>query len=184
MTSPWSLPRLAFHENLPNERGDRLDGIRHREKSHQRQTGIRQACMNALADGPDSGLAGQRLEGLHRMIDHHLIELAHQPLVGTEHDRADRTPTGVSLCAARPSSRRLALPKASAQPQLHGPVVVCQGAHGPFVLSDTRGGHGLHRADDGLEISRRRYLSAKARRACHSWLLRRSPCSAQPSGRI
>src|ERR1700734_1992656 len=51
---------LALHENLPDERGDRLDGNRHREESGERQARVREARMNPLADGPDSPGPGQR----------------------------------------------------------------------------------------------------------------------------
>ena len=54
-----AVARFAFHLNLPDERGDGLDGVRHGEESHQRQARVRQARMNALADGPDLGFAGQ-----------------------------------------------------------------------------------------------------------------------------
>jgi hypothetical protein len=89
-----TVVRLAFHENLPDKRGDGLDGIRHGEESHQRQARVRQARMNTFTDGPDFGFAGQSRECLIRIIGHHLIKLAHQSLVGTEHDGADRTRSG------------------------------------------------------------------------------------------
>ena len=59
MTSPSAAARLALDENLPDERGDGLDGIRHGEESDERQARVRQARMNALADGPDLGFARQ-----------------------------------------------------------------------------------------------------------------------------
>ena len=84
-----AMARLALDENLPDERGDGLDGIRHGEESRQRQSRFRQARMSALSDGPDQGFAGQGGEGLHRIISHHIVKPAHQSLVRTEHDRAD-----------------------------------------------------------------------------------------------
>ena len=105
--------RFAFDLNLSDERRDGLDGIRHGEKSDQRQAGIRQTRMNALADGPDLRFAGQGGERLDREIGHHVIELADQSLVGTEHDRADRIcASGLLRCStdrggpACPESRR------------------------------------------------------------------------------
>jgi hypothetical protein len=47
--------------------------------------------MNAFADRPDPRCACQICQGLNRVISHDIIELAHQSLVGTKHDRADRT---------------------------------------------------------------------------------------------
>jgi hypothetical protein len=47
--------------------------------------------MNALTDGPDLGFGRQSRQRLDRMIGHHIIKLAHQSLVGTKHDRANRT---------------------------------------------------------------------------------------------
>ena len=85
-----AVARLALDENLPDQRGDGLDGVRHGEEPHQRQARVRQARVHALTDGPDSDSSGQRGERLHRIVGHHLVELAHQSLVGTEHDGADR----------------------------------------------------------------------------------------------
>ena len=155
--------RFAFDLNLPDERGDGLDGVRHGEESHQRQARVRQARMNALTDSPDLGFAGQSCESLDRIIGHHLIKLAHQSLVGTEHDRANRTGNGLSFPFCN-QGRRPAFPEACAQPQFHSAIVVGQRAHRFLVLSDARGGHGLHRANDGLEISGTVDLSAQARR--------------------
>jgi hypothetical protein len=73
--------RFALHENLSDERGDGLDGVRHGEKSHQRQGRVRQACMNALTDGPDLGFGWQSRQRLDRIIGHHIVKLAHQSLV-------------------------------------------------------------------------------------------------------
>ena len=60
--------------------------------------------------------------------------------------------------------RRLVFPKARAQPQLHGPIIVGQRAHRFLVLSDARCGQGFHRADNGLEIAGTADLSAQALR--------------------
>ena len=56
--------RFAFNLKLPDERGDGLNGVRHREGSDQRQARIRQTRMNALADSPDSNLPGSALRVL------------------------------------------------------------------------------------------------------------------------
>src|ERR1017187_4577839 len=119
--------------------------------------------MNALTDGPDLGFARQSCECLDRIIGPHVIKLAHQSLVGSENDRANRTRIGLSFPFYH-QGRWLAFPKARAQPQLHGPIVVGQRAHRFLVLSDTRGGQGFHRADDRLEITGTPDLSAQARR--------------------
>src|ERR1017187_1368779 len=119
--------------------------------------------MNALTDGPDLGFARQSCECLDRIIGHHVIKLAHQSLVGSENDRANRTRIGLSFPFYH-QGRWLAFPKARAQPQRHGPIVVGQRAHRFLVLSDTRGGQGFHRADNGLEIAGTADLSAQALR--------------------
>ena len=62
--------RFAFNLNLPDERGDGLDGVRHGEESDQRQARVRQTRMNTLADRPDLGFAGQSRESLDRIIGH------------------------------------------------------------------------------------------------------------------
>jgi hypothetical protein len=76
-----AVARAALHENLADERGDGLDGVRHGEESHQRQARVRQARMNALTDGPDLGFGRQSRQRLDCIIGHHIIELAHQSLV-------------------------------------------------------------------------------------------------------
>src|ERR1017187_8154208 len=119
--------------------------------------------MNALTDGPDLGFARQSCECLDRIIGHHVIKLAHQSLVGSENDRANRTRIGLSFPFYH-QGRWLAFPKARAQPQLHGPIIVGQRAHRFLVLSDTRCGQGFHRADNGLEIAGTADLSAQALR--------------------
>ena len=43
--------------------------------------------MHALANRPDLRFRRQRSPVLHRMVDHHLVEPAHQSLIGAEHDR-------------------------------------------------------------------------------------------------
>ena len=59
-----AVMRFTFNENLPDERRDGVDGSRNGEKSHRRQTGVRQPRVNALADGPDSLFAGQQYPAL------------------------------------------------------------------------------------------------------------------------
>ena len=140
---------LALQENLPDERSDGLDGVRHGEVAHHRQTRVHQARTNALTDGPDLGFGRQSRQRFDRIVGHHLIELSHQPLVGTEHDRADRTRRCWSFSFCN-QGRRPAFPEACAQPQLHNAIVVGQRAHRFLVLSDARGGYRLHCADDGL----------------------------------
>ena len=66
--------RLALHENLPDQRGDSLDGVRDGEQPHQRQARVRQARVNALTDGPDFGLGRKSCQRLDRMIGHHVID--------------------------------------------------------------------------------------------------------------
>jgi hypothetical protein len=45
--------RFAFDLNLPDEPGNGLDGIRHGEKSQERQARVRQVSMNPRANGSD-----------------------------------------------------------------------------------------------------------------------------------
>jgi hypothetical protein len=110
-----AVARLALHENLPDERGDGLDGVRHGEESQQRQARVRQARMNALTDGPDLGFGRQSRQRLDRIIGHHIVKLAHQSLVGTEHDRANRTRNGLSFPFSN-QGRRTAFPEAAPNP--------------------------------------------------------------------
>jgi len=72
---------LARHQDLPDQRSDGLDGARQREERDRRKAGVCEARMDALTDRPDAGLAGESGETLDREIGHHLVELAHQPLV-------------------------------------------------------------------------------------------------------
>ena len=58
----------------PIEVGDTVS-VRHRIAS------IRQSRVNAFADGPDVGFAGQSGQSLHRKIGNHVIKLAHQSLI-------------------------------------------------------------------------------------------------------
>src|ERR1035438_234819 len=118
--------------------------------------------MNALADGPNLGFAGQRRQRLDRVIGHHIVKLAHQSLVRTEHDRANRAGDCFSLRFCNQGRRAFA--EAYAQAQLHRAIVVTQCAHRSLVLSDAGGGCCLHRADDGLEIPGSGNLPAHARR--------------------
>ncbi len=68
--------RFAFDLNLPDERGDGLNGVRDRKEPGQRQAGIRQTRMDALADSPHSRFAGQCGERLDRIIGNNIVELA------------------------------------------------------------------------------------------------------------
>jgi hypothetical protein len=86
--------RFAFDLDLPDERRDGLDGIRHGEKAHQRQARVRQPRVNPLADGPDVGFPGQRGEGLDRIVGDDIVELSHQPLIRPENHCADHTRSG------------------------------------------------------------------------------------------
>ena len=67
------------------------------------------------------------------MIGHQIIKLAHQPLVGTEDDgadraRANRARQGLLVRHSR-QGRRPNVPEADAQPQLHRAIVVIQRGH-------------------------------------------------------
>ena len=86
--------RLGLDENLADERGDGLDGTRHREEPPRRQARVRKARMDALADGPDLRFPGQATEGLHRVVGHHLVEPADESLIGAEHDGPDGVRVG------------------------------------------------------------------------------------------
>lgn len=73
---------LALHENLPDERGNSLDGIWHCKTSLQRQAGsIRQAGMNTLTDSPNLSFAWQSCQRLDSIIDYNIVKLANQSLV-------------------------------------------------------------------------------------------------------
>ena len=158
-----AVVRLALHKNLPDERGDGLDGVGTAKSPDHRQSRVRQARLNAVTDGPDLGFGWQRRQCLNRIIGHHIIKLAHQPLVRTEHNGANHDRIGLSF--SLPNQGRLPpCPKACAQPQLHSVIVVGQRSHRFLVLSDAGSGHGLHRADDGLEIPGTANLAAQTRR--------------------
>ena len=88
---------FAFHEDLPDERRDGVDGCRNGEESHRRETGIRQPRLNALADGPDSLFAGERIERPGDKIRQHIIELADQSLIRAEDDGGHRLRSRVRL---------------------------------------------------------------------------------------
>jgi len=120
--------RFAFNLNLPDERGDGLDRVRHGEESDLRQARVRQTRMNALTDRPDVTFSGQSREGLDRIIGHNVIKLPHQSLIGPENDRAYRARIGWYF-PFHHRSRRLVFPKARTQPQLNSPIVVGQRAH-------------------------------------------------------
>ena len=45
------------------------------------------------------------------------------------------------------------IPQAHSQAQFHGAIIVRQRQHRLLILSDTRGGQGLHRADHGFQIA-------------------------------
>src|SRR5271167_3588211 len=107
--------RFAFNLNLPDERGDGLDGVRHGEESDQRQARVRQTRVNTLADRPGFSFAGQSREDLDRIIGHNLVKLPHQSLIGPENNRAYRTRSGWYF-RIHHHGRRLVFPKARAQP--------------------------------------------------------------------
>jgi len=118
--------------------------------------------MHALADGPNLGASRQSRQGSDRILGHHVVELAHQSLVGTEHHGTD--PTGLGqACLSRHPCRPTGLTHTDGKPQLHRVSVVAQSAYRLFVLADTRSGQGLHGANDGLQIARTLDLAAKAR---------------------
>ena len=73
--------RFAFDLDLPDERGDGLDGIWYSEKSDQRQTRVCQTRMHARTDSPNLGFTRQRSECLDRIIRNYIVKLSHQSLV-------------------------------------------------------------------------------------------------------
>src|SRR6202050_2410779 len=107
--------RFAFNLDLPYERGDGLDRVRHGEESDLRQARVRQTRMNALADRPDVTFSGQSREGLDRIIGHNVVKLTHQSLIGPENDRAYRTSIGWRF-PLHHRSPRLVFPKARHEP--------------------------------------------------------------------
>ena len=48
--------RFALDQNLPDQRSDGIDRVRHGEEPHAVLARVRQTRMDALADGPDLGL--------------------------------------------------------------------------------------------------------------------------------
>lgn len=50
--------RFALELNLPDERRDRLNGIRHRKETDRRQASIRESRVHTLTDAQTCGLPG------------------------------------------------------------------------------------------------------------------------------
>jgi hypothetical protein len=114
---------LARDENLTDQIADGIDGARHDKMADRVQANIVQASADPLADGPEDRLSRQRFQRRCGKIDHHIVELPHEPLVRPEHDRADR---GRSLAPSgfREQRRAPYLAEACAQTQLHGAIVI------------------------------------------------------------
>jgi hypothetical protein len=55
---PLAAARLGFQQDLADQRGDGLDGMWHAQQTGQRDAGIVQARVNALADRPDQRFFG------------------------------------------------------------------------------------------------------------------------------
>ena len=111
--------RLTFDLNLTDERSDGLDRVGHREEPEQRQARVRQAPMNTLSNRPNLRFAGQRREGLHRIVGHDVVELTDEPLIGSKDDCADGGPAPFGHALGR-----FVCPKACGQPQLQSPIVI------------------------------------------------------------
>ena len=73
-----AVARLGLHKHLPDEGGDGFNGIRHGEESRWAQAGIREARMNALANGPDADFLWHSAEHFHGVIRHHFVESPHE----------------------------------------------------------------------------------------------------------
>ena len=84
------------------------------------------------------------------MVGDLFVELAHQSLVGAEHDGTSH-PDAVA-CRQLHGTAGLARAEADAQSKAHGAGVVRQGPHRRLILADARGRQRLHRADDGLQV--------------------------------
>src|SRR5208283_5128524 len=153
--------RFTFNLNLPDERGDGLDGVRYREESDRRQARVRQTRINTLADRPNVTFSRQSRESLDRIIGDDIVKLSHQTLIGPENDCPYGTDMGWCF-RFHHGGYRLVCPKARPQPQLHAPIIVGQGVYRFLVLSDIRCGQGFHRADDGSKIAGTADLSPQA----------------------
>src|ERR1039457_700261 len=119
---------FTFNLNLPDERSDGLNGVGYREEAGKRQARFCETRVNTLADRPDATFSVQSPEALNRIIGHHIVELPHESLIGTENDCAYHTRMGWCLPLARRGGGG-AFPKARAQSQLYGPIIVGQRAH-------------------------------------------------------
>ena len=92
-----------------------------REQTHGYQTGVRQARMNALADGPDTCFAAGVASRLTTCFDHNVIELADHPLVGAEHHYLDGAAVRsicrrcIAAAAISPSRKHAASPNSTAR---------------------------------------------------------------------
>ena len=119
--------RFHLDENLPDQRCNRANGARQNEAFPQDQVSFREARQNALADGPDGLFTRQIPQRSHDKIDHHIVELPHQSLVGTKHHRGD------CPCTLAPLRHRgmvqFTLAEARDQTQLHRAIVIIQSAH-------------------------------------------------------
>src|SRR5208337_8609 len=165
-----AVMRFTFNQDLTDERRDGVDGSRNGEKSHRRDTGIRQPRSNAIADGPDFLFAGQRIERLGDKIRQYIVELADKSLIGAEDDGAYRLRSRAGLPGLL--SGDVLIPQAHRQAEFHGAIIVRQRQNGLLILSDARGGHGLHRADHGFQITGSADLAAQARQCiAHGFFL-------------
>src|SRR5208283_140264 len=155
-----AVMRFTFNQDLTDERRDGVDGSRNSEKSHRRDTGIRQPRSNAIADGPDFLFAGQRIERLGDKIRQYIVELADKSLIGAEDDGAYRLRSRAGLPGWL--SGDVLIPQAHRQAEFYGAIIVRKCQHRLLVLSDARGCQSLHRADHGFQISRSADLATQA----------------------
>jgi|ERR1022692_1511012 hypothetical protein len=106
--------RFTFNLNLPDERGNGLNGVGYREEAGKRQARFCETRVNTLADCPDATFPVQSREGAYRIISHNIVELPHESLIGSENDCAYYTPMDWCLPLGRSRCRRT-FPKARAQ---------------------------------------------------------------------
>ena len=109
---------------------------------------LSQAIMHAFTDRPELRGTGKRCQRLQGKIGQKLVKLPHESLVGTEDD----SPNPVGIGDFFPFHRST-FAQADAQSQFNGMGVIRQGTDRFFVLADARCRQGLHRPDDGLQVS-------------------------------
>src|ERR1035437_9791635 len=134
---------MSFHldQNLTDQRRNRVDRIRQDKTLYRTSMSFSEAGQNALANGPERFFAGQFFQRRSNEGRQHIIELANQALVRTDHDDANRTDV---LLLSWSRDKWLVQVDTRNQSELYGSIILIEGAHRVFILSDTGRCHGLH----------------------------------------